>query len=577
MNKKAEIKKIQKILISSLIITILVSGVAIFFGLYILFFYSKIYPEVYVNSINIGGLTYEKAIAKLKENIRLPEKISIIILYPQVVEYQIPLESFDAEIDYQNTINEAFLIGRQKPFFAKKDLNISVNYDRKKLEQQMNILISQSPNPPERSKLFINNDEIFFVQATQGWEVSLNKLESHLLYALQNTDSIIQITPDKTDPALNHEEREMFLERGRKIKNKSLILQTKKYTVKYEGEQLLNFLNPKGGFWLDFISPSLQEIENFVNISPKNPVFVYKNERVEEFSPAEDGIKADLILLSKKIIDSLTELEKSDIDSISIDIPVIKIPPTFATEDVNNLGIKELIGVGTSSFKGSISSRAFNIAHAASKINGALIKPGETFSLVDTIGDISSVTGYKQAYIIQGNKTILGDGGGVCQVSTTLFRAALNAGLPIKERHPHSYRVTYYEQDSPPGIDATVYHPSVDLKIVNDTTSHILIQSFVDSSKSTIRVELYGTKDGRIAIVDKPVVSSLSPPPDDLYIDEPALPAGEIKQVDFKAWGAKVYFDYKVEKDGKIIFEKRFYSNYQPWQAKYLRGISPVN
>jgi Uncharacterized vancomycin resistance protein len=219
----------------------------------------------------------------------------------------------------------------------------------------------------------------------------------------------------------------------------------------------------------------------------------------------------------------------------------------------------------------------FNIAHAASKINGALIKPGETFSLVNAIGDISSVTGYKQAYIIQGNKTILGDGGGVCQVSTTLFRAALNAGLPIKERHPHSYRVTYYEQDSPPGIDATIYHPSVDLKIVNDTTNHILIQTFVDSSKSTIRIELYGTKDGRIATVDKPVVSSLSPPPDDLYIDEPALPAGEIKQVDFKAWGAKVHFEYKVEKDGKIIFEKRFYSNYQPWQAKYLRGTSPVN
>ena len=577
MNKKAEIKKIQKILTPSLIITILISGVTICFGLYILFFYSKIYPEVYVNSINIGGLTYEKAIFKLKENIRLPERISIIILYPQVVEYQIPLESFDAKIDYQNTINEAFLIGRKKPFFAKKDLNILVNYDRKKLEQQLNILISQSPNPPERPKLFINNDEIFFVQATQGWEVSFNKLESHLLYALQNTESIIQITPDKIDPTLSQEEQEVFLERGRNMKNKSLILQTKKYTVKYEGEQILNFLNPKGGFWLDFISPSLQEIENFVNISPKNPVFVYKNERVEEFSPAEDGIKVDLILLSKKIIDSLKELERSDTDYISIDIPVVKIPPVFAMEDLNSLGIKELIGVGTSSFKGSIASRAFNIAHAASKINGALIKPEETFSLINTIGDISSVTGYKQAYIIQGNKTILGDGGGVCQVSTTLFRAALNAGLPIKERHPHSYRVAYYEQDSPPGIDATIYHPSVDLKIVNDTNSHILIQSFVDSSKSTIRIELYGTKDGRITTVDKPVISSLSPPPDDLYIDEPALPVGEIKQIDFKAWGAKVYFDYKVEKDGKIIFEKRFYSNYQPWQAKYLRGISPVN
>lgn len=129
---------------------------------------------------------------------------------------------------------------------------------------------------------------------------------------------------------------------------------------------------------------------------------------------------------------------------------------------------------------------------------------------------------------------------------------------------------------SPPGLDATVYSPSTDLKIKNDTPGYILIQATAYPKTTTLIFELYGTSDGRVATVSKPRVSDIIPAPEDLYQDDPTLPAGKIKQVDYKANGAKVTFNYFVERDGETIYTKNFVSNYRPWQAIYLRGTGPA-
>jgi vancomycin resistance protein YoaR len=246
------------------------------------------------------------------------------------------------------------------------------------------------------------------------------------------------------------------------------------------------------------------------------------------------------------------------------------------TEEVNDLGIKELLGRGISYFRGSIASRIHNIQIASSRLNGILIPPGETFSFNQTLGEVSQATGYKEAYIIKEGRTILGDGGGVCQVSTTFFRATLDAGLPIIERAPHAYRVYYYEQNSQVGVDATVWEPSPDLKIKNDTPAHILVQAYVNPSQYRLTFEFYGTSDGRKATISKSRIWDQTPPPPDLYQDDPTLPTGTTKQIDWSAWGAKVAFDWKVERGGEILQERTFYSSYRPWQAVFLRGTGPA-
>jgi len=306
----------------------------------------------------------------------------------------------------------------------------------------------------------------------------------------------------------------------------------------------------------------------------KNALFKFENGRVVSFAKEEWGQKINeekfVIFLNETIQRMIKEQERD----FFVYLPIEKIEPEIKLSDINKFGIKEEIGVGKSDFTGSISSRIHNIVLATSKFNGVLIPPNKVLSFNETIGDVSSLAGYQPAYVIKGGKTILGDGGGVCQVSTTLFRAALNAGLPILERHPHAYRVSYYENDSPPGLDATVFVPFIDLKIKNDTETHILIQTKIDRENNLLFFYLFGKKDGRQIEIEKPKIWDVVPPLPPRYQDDPTLRRGIIKQVDFPSWGAKTSFKYKVVKDNQILFEKEFFSFYRPWQAVYLVGTT---
>ena len=147
-------------------------------------------------------------------------------------------------------------------------------------------------------------------------------------------------------------------------------------------------------------------------------------------------------------------------------------PPASDDTTAEQLGIRELVRQEVSYFYGSSSCRIQNITAAASKFHGVLVPPGAVFSMADTIGDISLDNGFAEALIIYNGTTVKGVGGGVCQVSTTLFRTVFFGGYPIVERYAHAYRVSYYEKvagnhDDPrlAGLDATVFVPLVDFKV----------------------------------------------------------------------------------------------------------------
>lgn len=333
------------------------------------------------------------------------------------------------------------------------------------------------------------------------------------------------------------------------------------------------FLAPSYSYSDSALLTAVNPIAQSANIAPIDAQFVFQNGRVTTFQPSSDGQEIDMPPVKKTVTEKIPSLMTfGKVRSFTIPLQIHKIKPKVSTEDANNLGIKELIGTGTSLYQHSIPSRIYNVNLATSRVNGVLVAPDEEFSFAKAIGDVSKFTGYQQAYVIQNGKTVLGDGGGVCQVSTTLFRAILNAGLPITERHGHAYRVGYYEEDSAPGIDATVYVPTVDLKFKNDTGHYILIQAVIDPTILRLTFYLYGTKDNRQVTMTQPVITNQTPAPPPLYTDDPTLPKGEIKQIDFAAAGATVSFKRTVTKNGKTLYDDTYTTNYQPWQASYLRG-----
>jgi vancomycin resistance protein YoaR len=159
-------------------------------------------------------------------------------------------------------------------------------------------------------------------------------------------------------------------------------------------------------------------------------------------------------------------------------------------------------------------------------------------------------------------------------VSTTAFQAALRAGFPIVERYPHGYRVSYYERGMGPGFDAAVFSPVVDMKFVNDSPGHLLIETYYDQARATLTFKFYGAPDGRQVSFSEPEVTKVVPHGPDIYEPdtEGKVPEGKAKQVEFAVDGATIIFQRVVTRDGQALIDERVVSKYAPWQARYQFG-----
>ncbi len=251
-------------------------------------------------------------------------------------------------------------------------------------------------------------------------------------------------------------------------------------------------------------------------------------------------------------------------------LPLVPVRPALATEDAPSLGIVELIGEGVTSFDGSTASRVQNIVVGAAQFDGLLIAPGETFSFNHYLGEVTAEKGYEESIIIWGNTTRADVGGGLCQVSSTAFRAAFWAGLPIAERWAHAFRVSYYEP--PIGLDATIYSPDVDLKWVNDTGHYILIQTYVDEENSTLTFHYYGTNPGRTVEMEGPYEENPVKHGPAVYRDDPTLPKGETKQIEWAKDGLDVTVYRIIKENGVEVQREAIFSQFRPWQAVFLVG-----
>ncbi len=557
---------------------LIVSG---FVSVYHLAYYEKIYPRVKVAGVDVSNLNIAEAERVLVSRIEsAPKKISLKFSQNS---YEINLDEIEVVYRPKKTAESAFLLGRGsgvwkdlvvkwRGWFLETKLGFEIDFNKKEVERiidEVSLAVDEDPIMP---LLSLDGDQVLLTPGRNGRLVEREKLFSLLekeIKEMGNKEVLIPVSLFQV--GAGEQKLDKVLELADLLKEKSLKLEYDDYAFKVEGEKLLSLIGFDGEWSKSEISKVIEEVAEELNREPQNAVFQFNGLKVVEFKPALDGFEVNVKKASEDVFIGLEGLTQ-ETKEIEIELMINRTAPRVKINEVNDLGIKELIGIGRSSFYHSIPSREHNVNLTANIINGTLVPPGEVFSFNKSVGDISASTGFLAAYIIKDGRTVLGDGGGVCQDSTTVFRAALDAGLEIVERHAHAYRVSYYEQNSPPGIDATVYSPSTDLKFRNDTNSYILIQTKVDLTNKQMRVEIYGTSDGRRAEITNTRIWGQSPPPEPLYQDDPSLPTGTLKQIDWAASGAKAAFDWKVVRGNEVVHKKTFYSSYRPWQAVYLRG-----
>ncbi|MBU1092636.1 VanW family protein [Patescibacteria group bacterium] len=312
------------------------------------------------------------------------------------------------------------------------------------------------------------------------------------------------------------------------------------------------------------VNKYVQTLKNTTDQPAINAVFVMKNDRVIEFVPDQLGITLD----TDKIVELIQQTLLTD--QRQIDLPAHYTEPKITLGESNKLGIKELVAQGESNFAGSPKNRRHNIKVGASKFNNVIIKPDEKFSFNKILGEVDASTGYLPELVIKGDETTPEFGGGLCQVSTTTFRAALAGGYPIVARQNHRYRVSYYE---PAGTDATVYQPYPDLQFLNDTPYHILIHTYIEGD--SLYFDFYSTSSGYRVELEGPRIYDITEPPPPIYIETSTLPEGEQKKIDTAHKGADtILYRHIFNEKGREIRKDTFKSHYVPWPEKYLVGVS---
>jgi vancomycin resistance protein YoaR len=224
-------------------------------------------------------------------------------------------------------------------------------------------------------------------------------------------------------------------------------------------------------------------------------VMVVDNDRVTDFSPGQTGLLADLRASALALINTVGQGEKTFI------FKGVSIEPKTNLKQTNTLGIQDFLAGGISDFSHSSKNRLANIDAGMKQVRGALVPPGQIFSFGEKLGDVTAEKGFKPEIVIKADGLKPELGGGICQVSSTLFRAVMQSGMQITQRRNHAFSVNHY---FPPGTDATIYTPVTDLKFKNDTPAYVLIWPYY-LDKDHLAFDLYGTKDGRSVVVDEPV------------------------------------------------------------------------
>lgn len=575
------------------------------------YYEDKIFPGIFAGKTSLGGKSKLQAISLLQEKIDRIKSDSLTFAFgqerasvPLIIQASPELSYEVITFDPEKTAAEAFQSGRTGNFFTDlrermafliyhKRLPVSLQANETRIYEILKNNFSDLENPGQDAALIFANSGLSSI-SKKKFEITQEKSGESIDYATgisnmvlnlsQLENPIVWLKSEKTTPLITTRESLNIEQKA------SQALELAPLALSHDGQE---WRIDKDLFatWLRLgINPDYRENDDLnrkiviildlekvkkylsetvapkINKVPVNAKFRILNGKLAQFQTSSDGLELDIEKSSASINSEFFYGGKKEI-VLSTSI----VQSDITLDEVNDFGLKEIIGTGESNFSGSPANRRHNIKVGADSVNGVLVAPGEEFSLLSALGRIDGSTGYLPELVIKDNKTTPEFGGGLCQVGTTMFRAALASGFPITQRRNHSYRVSYYE---PAGTDATIYDPWPDFRFLNDTANHILVQSRI--AGNNLYFDIWGTKDGRKVEKTKPVIYNIVKPAPTRIIETLSLAPGEKKCTEKAHNGADAYFDYKVTYPNEEVKEKRFLSHYVPWQEVCLLGVKEL-
>lgn len=579
-------------------------GVALFLGLVIawtlgfqLLYAGRIFPGVSVAGVDLSGMPPSEAALKLSQTLSYPITGKVVFRDGERVWVATPVE-LGMVFDPTASAQSAFKIGRSGGLFGAlrgqiyalgngADLGPVIIFDQRLAYTYLQALAVGIDQPVAEASLRLEGTNVVASPGQPGRTLNLDATLIYLGGQLQSfRDGEVQLVIQEVQPSIMDVTAQA--EAARQILSQPLTLVIPNTQPgdagpwTYDVAVLANMLavqrvdnggstQVQVGLNPNALREMLIAIQPAVDRLPQDSRF-YFDDATSQLVPivaSKVGRTLDIDQSILAINDALARGEHT------VNLHVVEAQPKAGdSATAQQLGITQLVGEYTSYYYGSSAERIQNIQAAAERFHGVLVAPGEVFSMGQVLGDVSLENGFAEALIIYGGRTIKGVGGGVCQVSTTLFRAVFLAGFPVNERYSHAYRVSYYEQTASgsvdpklAGLDATVYFPLVDFKFTNDLPSWLLMETYVNVEARTLTWKLYSTSDGRSVTWETTGPQNLVVAPKPLFEENPELEKNQMKQVDWAANGADVDVTRTVWRNGAIYFIDRFLTHYEPWQA----------
>lgn len=483
----------------------------------------RIYPTVVVGDVNVGGLTPVEASQRLTARANQLETSTISFSYGDQV-WTPTLSEIGASMDLQSSLADAEAMGRtgdavQRLAFTGDLLQqdqivpLETSLDRQVLNAWFDKVDQDIDQFAVNAAVIVDGTDISVSPDAEGTIVDREAATAQIMAALTNLEPINAEIPTTVDiPEIRAADLNAVTDEVKVAVSTPIRVMFENQTWLIEGETLAKYASaetimengrPVAKLSLDTEALAADLRAEFgpqINRSPVN-ARVGWNGGLVALDPSTTGIELRATAFAEALEASFLSGHER------VEVPVVEVRPQIDDENLAALGVSELLGRGDSQFAGGSWARDENIRISTNLLNGELVPPGGTFSFNSAIGEITADKGYQVADVIT-NATVGRDiGGGVCQVSTTVFRAALQAGMPIAEWYPHTFRLTGYEaQGWPAGYDASILQSGDDpqywgdFKFENYSKSWLLVESWV--SGATLVVNIYGTGDGRTVDYD---------------------------------------------------------------------------
>lgn len=568
----------------------------------------RIYTGVSVMGLDLSGLTPQEAEAALTEALPYPQETAVTLTYADQSWPKTPAElglSFDEEA----TIEAAMAIGRDgTPSSRLQEMFQSWYYGRSvapvwqlnegRMAAGLADVAAQLDQPAVSAAVNWAGDTAVYTPGQVGRTLDLATLSRQLLEPLTDFRQVqVGLTLHETLPAV-YDDRETAVRLQQTINGpinfylKEPLADLDLSRVELPQATLNSWLRfelvtdangvGRTNYLLDENAARqwLSQFAGQIDRAPVNARFYFDDNTRELVlvAPHVNGRRLD--------IEATLEQLKAQLGTPNRSVPFIleEIEPlAHSGATAADLGITELIREQTTWFYGSSDARKHNIARSAANFYGIVIAPYEEFSFNKYLGSISEDDGYTEGLIIVGGQTIRGIGGGVCQVSTTMYQTAFWAGFPIVERWEHGYWLDYYNDGEGPGMDATVYSPIVDFRFVNNTPYHLLIENYYNEEAEALTFKFYSTSMGRTVEKEGPEFfneTEVPGPEEDRWEFDPDVAPGETEQIDWATQGADVSVRRIVKNaDGQVIDDRYFESHYIPYPNTfhYGPGVEPYD